>query len=132
MILNGEKIKSLSEAVLASEKSGIFDSEGDGLLLVTSYEEMVEKLRGMWAAFLRFDTNFKKNTKNIWVNYDAEISVNSAMGKGKVFLGKCKLEHWMEVKKEIREICDTQLIIKPEWYLRFRDELIMSGEMGKI
>jgi len=122
----------LNEAVLASESSGIFDSEGDGLLLITSYNEMVEKMRGMWVAFLRFDTNFKKNTKNVWVNKDAEISVNSAMGRQKVFLGKWKLEKWLEVKKEIKEICDTQLIIKPEWYLRFRDELVMNGEMGRI
>jgi hypothetical protein len=130
--LNGEQIRNLHEAVIAPEPSGIFDSEGDRLLLLTSYDEFVEKLRNMWVAFLRFDTNFKKNTKNIWVNSDAAISVNCAMGKGKVFLGKWKLERWLEVKREMKEICDTQLIVKPEWYLRFRDELVMNGEMGKI
>lgn len=130
-VINGDQITKVSDVVLASEPTpNIFDSEKDNVIIVESYEEMIEHLSILYTVIFRLHDNFKKDTRYIWIDEDADlIWGNRMIGKKRRFIGKYELPHWPKIRHEIREACERRLLVRVEWIERYRDELIMEGLM---
>jgi hypothetical protein len=96
-------------------------------VVMESYEETVDWLMGCYVAFIRFHEHYVCPTRYIWVNKDADIPFfDNMLGQRKHFLGKVRRHHFKQVKEEIRAIGGRSVVIKQDWYIQFRDMLILT------
>lgn len=96
--------------------------------MVETYEEFKEQLELLYCVIFRLYTNFRRDTRYIWANQEADLKwLNKLYGKDKIFLGHWDLPKWHKIREEIRFNCHRRLLVKKEWIeLRYL-ELLSEG-----
>lgn len=96
-------------------------------VVLDTYEEAVSKFFGCYVATIRFYENYMKPTRYVWVNKDADTPLFvEKFGKNKYYLGSLGKQEYKQVKKDINELNGRCLVIQRDWYIAFRDKLIME------
>jgi hypothetical protein len=132
-ILNSEDLVDFDKAIISPESSPIFDSEADRYCIIENYNEMVEELRNMYAAFMTFYSSFREETGIIWLNYDCQIKGFELYRTDpkQVFLGKWKWNFKDQINGSVEQLCKRYLVIRPEWYEEARKSLLKTGHMTR-
>lgn len=123
--MNGSQIRDIGDAVLEDEPIPMSDTMRDNVILVETYEEFLDQLNLLYTTIFRLYSNFKKDTRYIWIGPDAQLKwPTRLLGKDVIYLDKWREARWEKVKQEIKFNCHRRLVVKEEWILSYRDELI--------
>lgn len=126
--MNGLEIESLNEAIIADKRVAICDSSKDIIMVMESYEEMIQYLELFYAVLIRPYHLFKKDGKTIWVSPEADLLWgNRLIGRKKAFIGEYQGKHWKNLRGEVRKFCERRLVVRQEWLDLYRHELIAEG-----
>lgn len=128
--LNRQRIVSssndLSDVIICKEKCS-YATMHSYYMVMESYEESHECLMGCYTALIRFYEFFTQPTRYVWINSDADSPVlDEKFGKNKAFIGKLSRQDYREVKEEIKKLGGRCLVLKKDWIIQFRDNLILT------
>ena len=115
----------IRHAILEDTSTVMSDTVKDNVLLIESFEEFLDQLNLLYTTVFRLYTNFKKDTRYVWIGPDSQLKwPTRLLGKDRIFLDRWRLPRWEKVKQEIKFNCNRRLVVKEEWILSYRDELI--------
>ena len=96
-------------------------------VVAESYEQTHEYLMGCYVAFIRFSEDFRSKTRYVWVNSDAgTLVLNETFGKNRCYIGEIPKQYYRTIKEEINGLKGRSIVIEKDWYIRFRDSLVLS------
>jgi hypothetical protein len=90
-------------------------TDRDRLFLVESLEEMEETLKSCYVAFLRLYSSFKDRATHIWLSQDCDLEKQRDHIRGKCFLGIWPFGDNVRLYRQMRELCQRELIVRHEW-----------------
>ena len=118
--------KDLKDAIYGDETLS-YSIMRNFFVVAGSYEETYEYFMGCYVALIRFQENYKAKTRFVWVNKDADTPVlNATFGKNKCFIGEIDKQYYRTIRDEINGLRGRCVVIERDWYIRFRDELVLS------
>lgn len=116
----------LNDAIFTSETLS-YCTVKNYYMVMDSFEETYDCLMGCFVAFLRFYENYRQKTQFVWADKDSDVPLlTRKFGKGKWFLGELRKQECREIGRECVDINPRTIIVRRDWYLQFRDELILN------
>jgi hypothetical protein len=96
-------------------------------LVPDSYSEAADTLYNCYAALLRFSETYFYPSRYVFINKDTESPLFERLyGKGKYFIGEVPFHQYKIVKKEIKELNGRSVVVETDWYIQFRDSLVLD------
>ena len=125
-IINSSTITNLDDAILSAPQK-VFFSDCDNIVLIDSYEDLIEQIQYMLVVPFRFYEAFKLTPFLYWIHKEIDIpEIEKKFGRRNMLI-QWEPKTWTLLRKKISMLIGRQFLIRQDWFLEMRDEFTIKG-----